>query len=88
MLVIIKREAYQIIERINKTFRVLLVSGPRQAWKTTLLTSCLPENMNYVTLDDTKKEIGSGGIICCYESLTHLNEKNYIIPISSVINRL
>lgn len=43
--------------------------------------------MNYVTLDDTKK-IGSGGIICCYESLTHLDEKNYIIPISSVINRL
>ena len=48
----IKRESYKIIERINNTFRVLLVIGPRQVGKTTLLKENLPKNMNYVTLDD------------------------------------
>ena len=48
----LKREAYKTIERINKTFRVLLVSGPRQVGKTTLLTEYLPNGMNYITLDD------------------------------------
>lgn len=41
---------------------------------------------NFSKLDDLKKEIGSGGIICFYDDLIHLDEKNYIIPISSVID--
>ncbi len=48
----VKREAKEIVEQISNTFRVLLVTGPRQVGKTTLLTECLPEGMNYVTLDD------------------------------------
>ncbi len=48
----LKREASTTVERINKSFRVLLVSGPRQVGKTTLLKEYLPKNMNYVTLDD------------------------------------
>lgn len=48
----LKREAYKKIIQINKTFRVLLVSGPRQVGKTTLLTEHIPEGMSYVTLDD------------------------------------
>lgn len=48
----LKREAYKKIIQINKTFRVLLVSGPRQVGKTTLLTEYIPEGMSYVTLDD------------------------------------
>lgn len=48
----IKREAKEIVEQISNTFRVLLVTGPRQVGKTTLLTEYLPEGMNYVTLDD------------------------------------
>ncbi len=48
----LKREAYSTIERINKTFRVLLVTGPRQVGKTTLLSEYLPEGMNYLSLDD------------------------------------
>ena len=48
----IKREAKTIVERISKTFRVLLVTGPRQVGKTTLLTQCLSNDMNYVSLDD------------------------------------
>lgn len=46
------REAKKTINRINNTFRILLVTGPRQVGKTTLLSTYMPENMNYVTLDD------------------------------------
>ena len=45
-------EALRVIENINKTFKVLLVTGPRQVGKTTLLLSIKPDNMEYVTLDD------------------------------------
>ena len=48
----IKREAYEKIKQINDTFRVLLVTGPRQVGKTTLLTEYIPDGMSYVTLDD------------------------------------
>ena len=41
---------------------------------------------NFELLSKTKKNIGTGGIICLYDELIHLDEKNYIIPISSVIN--
>ena len=47
-----KREAHEKINQINSTFRVLLVTGPRQVGKTTLLTEYMPKNMAYVTLDD------------------------------------
>ena len=46
------REATEVIKKISDTFRVLLVTGPRQTGKTTLLKSLKPENMGYVTLDD------------------------------------
>ena len=48
----LKREASEKIKKINSTFRVLLVTGPRQVGKTTLLSEYLSENMSYVTLDD------------------------------------
>lgn len=43
----LEREAIKIVKRINNTFRVLLVTGPRQVGKTTLLKEYLPEGMNY-----------------------------------------
>lgn len=46
------REAVEMIKNISETFKVLLVTGPRQVGKTTLLLSLKPENMEYVTLDD------------------------------------
>ncbi len=46
------REAETIIKSINKTFKVLMVTGPRQVGKTTLLKKLKPDNMDYVTLDD------------------------------------
>lgn len=48
-----KRKAEETIKNISDTFRVLLVTGPRQVGKTTLLKELMPENMNYVTLDDS-----------------------------------
>ena len=41
---------------------------------------------NFKELQKTKKEIGTGGIICFYDELMHLDKNNYIIPVSSVIN--
>lgn len=46
------REAEQMIKEVNKTFPVLLVTGPRQVGKTTLLLNLKPQNMEYITLDD------------------------------------
>lgn len=46
------REAEKKVKEINETFRILLVTGPRQVGKTTLLKKEMPKNMNYVTLDD------------------------------------
>ena len=47
-----EREAKKIIDEINNNFKILLVTGPRQVGKTTLLLSLKPKNMEYVSLDD------------------------------------
>lgn len=47
-----KRTLAKVINQINSAFRVLLLTGPRQVGKTTLLELCADENRNYVTLDD------------------------------------
>lgn len=41
---------------------------------------------NFKYLENVREKIGVGGIICTYDKLMKLDEKNYIIPISSVIN--
>lgn len=46
------REIKERIKRINDSFRVLVVTGPRQVGKTTLLESMMPANMTRVSLDD------------------------------------
>lgn len=48
----IKRAAEDAAIKISKTFPVLLITGPRQVGKTTLLQKIAEENRNYVTLDD------------------------------------
>ena len=47
-----EREAKSMVEKVNKSFKVLLVTGPRQVGKTTLLLNLKPKNMEYITLDD------------------------------------
>jgi predicted AAA+ superfamily ATPase len=51
----IKRSLNNIIKEINDTFKVILITGPRQVGKTTLLEICAKESRNYVTLDDLDK---------------------------------
>ena len=47
-----KREIEQRIKQISETFKVLVVTGPRQVGKTTLLESMMPDGMAKVSLDD------------------------------------
>jgi hypothetical protein len=47
-----KRTLATAIKEINNSFPVLLVTGPRQVGKTTLLELCADKNRQYVTLDD------------------------------------
>ena len=48
----IEREIKDSIKKINDTFRILVVTGPRQVGKTTILKSMMPKNMTMVSLDD------------------------------------
>lgn len=47
----IKRHAEETVHTLSKMFGAVLVAGPRQVGKTTMLET-LTDNMNYVTLDD------------------------------------
>jgi len=51
----ITRTLAQKISQISKSFPVLLVTGPRQVGKTTLLESCAEKERHYVTLDDMEQ---------------------------------
>lgn len=48
----IKRALENIVKEVSKTYPVLLVTGPRQVGKTTLLEHVADENRKYVSLDD------------------------------------
>lgn len=49
------RALAHIIPQISATFRVLLVTGPRQVGKTTLLEMCAEAGRHYVSLDDLEQ---------------------------------
>lgn len=51
----IKRQLQESVLRLSKQFSVILITGPRQVGKTTMLTELMksePEKREYVTLDD------------------------------------
>lgn len=48
----ISRASEQLVQKMMAMFKVVLVTGPRQVGKTTLLRHLLDEDYNYVTLDD------------------------------------
>lgn len=48
----IKRHLETTIEKLNSCFKVLLVTGPRQVGKTTLLRRLAAVDRTYVTMDD------------------------------------
>lgn len=43
------RETLEVIKNVIETFKVLMVVGPRQVGKSTLLLSLKPDNMENVT---------------------------------------
>lgn len=45
----------ETVTRVSRAFPVLLVTGPRQAGKTTLLRQCADPSRAYVTLDDANE---------------------------------
>jgi hypothetical protein len=47
-----EREIERSIMNINNTFRILVVTGPRQVGKTTILKKIMPKEMKMVSLDD------------------------------------
>ena len=47
-----KRTLTKTVKEISDSFPVLLITGPRQVGKTTLLEMCAKKNRQYVTLDD------------------------------------
>jgi uncharacterized protein len=47
-----QRTLAKIVKEANESFPVLLVTGPRQVGKTTLLEMCAEDHRSYVTLDD------------------------------------
>lgn len=48
----IKRAAEETVKKVSKMFPVLLITGPRQVGKTTLLMNMMEPERKYVTLDD------------------------------------
>jgi len=54
-VVMLKRSLKYVVEELSQVFPVLLLTGPRQVGKTTLLESCSNENRSYVTLDDLEE---------------------------------
>lgn len=50
-----KRTLAATIKQVSETFPVLLLTGPRQVGKTTLLEDCATKERHYVTLDDLEQ---------------------------------
>ena len=50
-IVYIKRHAETTVRELSRMFGAVLVAGPRQVGKTTMLEQ-LTSNINYITLDD------------------------------------
>ncbi|MBR3417728.1 MAG: ATP-binding protein [Oscillospiraceae bacterium] len=51
----IKRDLEAKIATLSKEYGSIIVTGPRQVGKTTLLKQLMPKNMEYVTLDDLEE---------------------------------
>lgn len=51
----IKRTLQKAVEQVSKSFPVILITGPRQVGKTTLLEMISDKNRKYVTLDDLEQ---------------------------------
>lgn len=55
----IKRQAEEVINKAAKTFPIILVTGPRQVGKTTLLKHLVGNSVEYITFDDPTELISA-----------------------------
>ena len=55
MMNYIHRDLETVIERINKEYACILITGPRQVGKTTVLKQMMQVDREYVTLDDLEE---------------------------------
>ena len=51
----ISRHAEKLVKKMTTMFKVVLITGPRQVGKTTMLRHLLRDEYNYVTLDDVNQ---------------------------------
>ena len=49
----INRDLEKVVLRTSKSFPVVLITGPRQVGKTTMLERLADDNRKYVTLDNS-----------------------------------
>lgn len=56
-IMLIERTIKNTLLNASLTFPIVLVTGPRQVGKTTLLETCAEKNRNYVTLDDHEQRL-------------------------------
>ena len=84
-----QRTMAHIIRQVNDSFPVLLVTGPRQVGKTTLLEMCTNGDRNYVTLDDLDARAlaqnDPGLFIQTYPSPLFIDEVQYAPALFSYI---
>ncbi|MCC6220950.1 MAG: AAA family ATPase [Deltaproteobacteria bacterium] len=56
----INRTLAGVVKEASKSFKVVLLTGPRQVGKTTLLQDIQGHERSYVTLDDLQLPNGTG----------------------------
>ena len=54
-MIYIDRDLSDKISSLSEEYSCIIVTGPRQVGKTTVLKKIMPENMSYVTLDDLEE---------------------------------
>lgn len=83
------RTMEKVIHQASNSFPVLLLTGPRQVGKTTLLEMCANKQMNYVTLDDldsrTLAQTDPGLFIQTYAPPLVIDEVQYAPQLLSYI---
>ena len=83
----IKRAAEELVRRYSGHFRVVVVTGPRQVGKTTMLKHLMEE----VAADDAppelaafKREVGCGCVLCLADDTFPVGSRARALPVWAV----
>jgi predicted AAA+ superfamily ATPase len=87
-----KRTLESSLLETSKSFKVVIVTGPRQVGKTTLMQAVSAKNRNYITLDDkevlVKAKTDPKGFLSLYDLPILIDEVQYAPDIFSYIKML